>query len=281
MRFSFLLLLGICAISNTAAQVVSNSGPVAPTSNGAPVASSTVASPAASVQPSAQPSGQPSAQPSAVASAQPSGATNGTNIIGNNNSTIPSNSTGSGNNTLAGLPTSASYGNSVYPGAATFLAPIASKSVSPLYRIDSKENVTFSWSFTNLLVQPQNLTLAAVAPNSVTYTIGALPGVATSAVWHLSDVPAASPLMMGMYQIQLYDQRGISAFQSPGWLAPNTRMTIAFYSAETYAQGTGSGYCPLCFYNAGRRMTESFGPIAVALSVAGATTGMVLYGLLS
>ncbi|KAI8354623.1 hypothetical protein EDC96DRAFT_559369 [Choanephora cucurbitarum] len=258
MRFSFLLLLGICAISNTVAQVTSNSAPVA-TSNAVPVASS--------VQASAQPS------------VQPSGVTN-TTIVSNGNSTVASNSTASGNDTVAGLPTSASYGNSVYPGAATFLAPVASKSVSPLYRIDAKENVTFSWSYTNLLVQPQNLTLAAVAPNSVTYTITALAGPATSAVWHISDVPAASPLMMGMYQIQLYDQRGLSASQLPGWLAPNTRLTIAFYSAESYSQGTGTGYCPLCFYNAGRRMTESFGPIAVALGVAGATTGMMLYNLL-
>ncbi|OBZ82643.1 hypothetical protein A0J61_09306 [Choanephora cucurbitarum] len=266
MRFSFLLLLGICAISNTVAQVISNSAPVA-TSNAVPVASS------------AQPSAQPSAQVSAQPSVQPSGVTN-TTIVSNGNSTVASNSTASGNNTVTGLPTSASYGNSVYPGGATFLAPVASKSVSPLYRIDAKENVTFSWSFTSLLVQPQNLTLAAVAPNSVTYTITALAGAATSAVWHISDVPSASPLMMGMYQIQLYDQRGLSANQLPGWLAPNTRLTIAFYSAESYSQGTGSGYCPLCFYNAGRRMTESFGPIAVALGVAGATTGMMLYNLL-
>ncbi|KAI8062370.1 uncharacterized protein B0P05DRAFT_556689 [Gilbertella persicaria] len=265
MRLPFLLLLGFCAISNTAAQVVTSSSAVpvatsnaAATGGGAVTASSTLGS----------------------ASAQPTSATNGSSIINNNGTTITNSTAAAGNNSVAALPTSASYGNSVYPGSVSFIAPTASKSVSPLYRIDSKENVTFSWSFTNLLVQPQNLTLAAVAPNSVTYTIGALSGVATSAVWHISDVPAASPLMMGMYQIQLYDQRGLSAYQSPGWLAPNTRLTIAFYSAESYSQPTGSDYCPLCFYNAGRKMAESFGPIAVAFGVAGATTVMMLYGLL-
>ncbi|CAO3627699.1 unnamed protein product [Mucor hiemalis] len=146
------------------------------------------------------------------------------------------------NNTLAGLPTSASYGNSVYPGTATFATPTASKSVSPLYRIDPRENVTFVWSFTNLLVRPSNLTLAAVGPNSVTYTITALPGDATSAVWHIKDVPPASPLMMGMYQVQLYDQRGPTAAPQPGWLAPVTRLTIAFYSAESYQPLTGCKY---------------------------------------
>lgn len=143
---------------------------------------------------------------------------------------------------MAGLPTSASYGNSVYPGTATFITPTASKSVSPLYRIDPRENVTFAWQFTDLLVQPANLTLAAVGPNKVTYTITALPGLATSAVWQVKNVPSASPLMMGMYQIQLYDQRGISAAPQPGWLSPVTRLSIAFYSPESYQPSTGCKY---------------------------------------
>lgn len=82
--------------------------------------------------------------------------------------------------------------------------------------------------------------MAAVAPNSVTYTIGSVAGDVTSAVWQIKDVPAASPLMMGMYKIQLYDQRGISATQQPGWLAPCTTLTIAFYSAESYQPVSGS-----------------------------------------
>lgn len=219
----------------------------------------------------------------------PSGAVNGTQPSG-----------GGQNNTLGGLPTSASYGNSVYPGAATFLTPTASKSVSPLYRIDAKENVTFVWGFTDLLVRPSNLTLAAVGPNKVTYTITALAGGATSAVWQVKDVPSASPLMMGMYQIQLYDQRGISAPPQPGWLSPATRLSIAFYSPEAYQPATGckclhmqkifvhspffffgiADYCPTCFYNAGKRMAENYGPIIIACGVASATSAMILYGLL-
>jgi hypothetical protein len=157
---------------------------------------------------------------------------------------LPSGTAAAGNNSaansLAALPTSASFGNSVYPGTATFLTPTASKSVSPLYRIANNENVTFVWQFTDLLVRPQSLTLAAVGPNSVTYTISALPGDATSAVWQIKNVPAASPLMMGMYQVQLYDQRGPTAVVQPGWLMPVTRLTIAFYSAESYLPPTGS-----------------------------------------
>lgn len=179
--------------------------------------------------------------PSAVASGNSTLAVNGsmiaTAILPSGNSTNNS----AAANSLAALPTSASYGNSVYPGTATFLTPTASKSVSPLYRIDNNENVTFVWQFTDLLVRPQNLTLAAVAPNSVTYTISAgLPGDTTSAVWQIKNVPAASPLMMGMYQVQLYDQRGPTAAPLPGWLMPVTRLTIAFYSAESYQPLTGS-----------------------------------------
>lgn len=144
---------------------------------------------------------------------------------------------------LASLPTSGSFGNTVYPGTATFIQPTGTKSVSPLFRINSKENVTFVWSFTDMLVQPQTLNLAAVAPNKVTYPITSMNGAATSAVWHLSNVPANSPLMMGLYTIQLYDQRGISAFPTPGWLSPVTSLKIALYSAESYsAATTGSKY---------------------------------------
>ncbi|KAI7895608.1 uncharacterized protein EV154DRAFT_413263 [Mucor mucedo] len=187
---------------------------------------------------------------------------------------------GAQNNSVAALPTSGVYGNSVYPANAVFVTPTASKSVSPLYRIDNKENVTFAWSYSNLLVRPASLTMAAVAPNGVTYTIGTMAGDATTAVWQMKDVPAASPLMMGMYKVQLYDQRGVSATPQPGWLAPATTLTIAFYSAESYQPVTGSGYCPTCFYNAGKRVSESLGPIMMALGVACITSSMIIYGLL-
>lgn len=147
------------------------------------------------------------------------------------------------------------------------------------------------------MVRPSNLTLAAVAPNSVTYTITAMQGAETSAVWHLKDVPPASPLMMGMYQIQLYDQRGPTAMAQPGWLSPASGLTIAFYSAESYVPPSGSkfpfeccnrhvsnmnigDYCPTCFYNAGKRLSESIGPIAVAFGIASVTSVLILYGIL-
>ncbi|CAO0801057.1 unnamed protein product [Mucor circinelloides] len=276
MRLIPLVLATFIAIANAVPQA-----PAITSTTAASAQPTSVQSPAASATQPPAASGSVSASVSASGSQQPiaTGILPGNSTVNGTQSAVASNG-GAANNTLAGLPTSASYGNSVYPGAASFVTPTASKSVSPLYRIDPKENVTFIWSFTDLLVQPANLTLAAVAPNKVTYTITAMPGLATSAVWQIKDVPTASPLMMGMYQVQLYDQRGVSAPAQPGWLAPYTRLSIAFYSPESYSAMTGSDYCPTCFYNAGRRIAESFGPIAVALSVASATSAMILYGLL-
>ncbi|KAI7902495.1 uncharacterized protein BX663DRAFT_511248 [Cokeromyces recurvatus] len=216
----------------------------------------------------------------ASSSSPPLAVVSGNQTLSNNNQTVTASNNGTQNDSLGGLPTSASFGNTVFPGGASFIKPTASKSVSPLYRIDNRENVTFIWTFTDLKVAPVNLTLAAVAPNKVTYTISTLPGHATSAVWQIKDVPTASPLMMGMYQVQLYDQRGVSANPQPGWLAPNTRLTIAFYSPETYQAGTGSDYCPACFYNASRKMAESLGPMIIAVGLAGVTSAMILWGLL-
>lgn len=141
----------------------------------------------------------------------------------------------SGSDPLAGEPTSSSYGNSIYAGSATFVTPTGSASVSPMYRINSMENVTFIWSFESVLVHPVSLTLAAVGPNSATYTITVMEGGATSAEWHLSNVPTGTPLMNGYYEVQLYDQRGVSAAAQPGWLSPQTSLSIAFYSEESYA----------------------------------------------
>ncbi|KAI8142488.1 hypothetical protein BJV82DRAFT_657715 [Fennellomyces sp. T-0311] len=141
-------------------------------------------------------------------------------------------------NPLAALPTYSSFGNSVYPGRATFITPTRTRSMNPLYRIDPRENVTFAWEFKDLKIRPINMTLAAVGPNSVTYTISVMDGGQTGAVWHLSKVPAHTQLMNGYYGIQLYDQRGISAYHQPGWLSPQTQLTIALYTTSKYQNST-------------------------------------------
>ncbi|CAO3610128.1 unnamed protein product [Mucor fragilis] len=179
------------------------------------------------------------------------------------------------------LPTSSSFGNSIYAGAVTFATPTRSGSVSPLYPIQSAANVTFKWGYTALRVRPVNLTLNAVGPNSVTVDIAALNGSATEAVWNLGSVPTDMPLMNGYYKIQLYDQRGVSVDYSPGWMVPCTTLSVALYSPEVYDPvTTASDYCPTCFYNAGSSFREAFGPIAVATGIAAFTSTLVLINLL-
>lgn len=143
------------------------------------------------------------------------------------------------------LPTSSSFGNSIYAGAVTFATPTRSGSVSPLYPIQSTVNVTFKWGYTALRVRPVNLTLNAVGPNSVTVDIAALNGSATEAVWNLGSVPTNTPLMNGYYKIQLYDQRGVSVDYSPGWMVPCTTLSIALYSPDLYNPITTVGKCLL------------------------------------
>lgn len=141
------------------------------------------------------------------------------------------------------LPTSSSFGNSIYAGAVTFATPTRSGSVSPLYPIQSAANVTFKWGYTALRVRPVNLTLNAVGPNSVTVDIAALNGSATEAVWNLGSVPTDTPLMNGYYKIQLYDQRGVSVDYSPGWMVPCTTLSVALYSPEVYDPVTTACKC--------------------------------------
>ncbi|KAL9540542.1 hypothetical protein PS6_010714 [Mucor atramentarius] len=179
------------------------------------------------------------------------------------------------------LPTSSSFGNSIYAGAVTFATPTKSGSVSPLYPIQSAANVTFKWGYTALRVRPVNLTLNAVGPNSVTVDIAALNGSATEAVWNLGSIPTDTPLMNGYYKIQLYDQRGVSVDYSPGWMVPCTTLSIALYSPDLYDPiTTVSGYCPLCFYSVGSSFREAFGPIAMAVGIAVLTSMIVLINIL-
>ncbi|KAI9302748.1 hypothetical protein BJ944DRAFT_269437 [Cunninghamella echinulata] len=244
-------------------------GTPAPGNSGAPQQSGSSAAPPPQQSGSGQPQSQPQPQPSGNNTVAPPTNNNGTAPAGNNTA-----------NPVAGLPTSASYGVTVQVGMANFVSPTPSKSVSPLYRVDPKENVTFVWTYTNLLVRPANLTLAAVGPQSATYTIASLNGDATSYVWQLNTFLPTSPLMNGYYQIQLYDQRGPTAPPSPGWLLANSRLTIAFYSPESYQSIGNSNYCPTCFYSAGKTLTSSFGPLGVAFGIALVTSGLFIYGLI-
>ena len=132
------------------------------------------------------------------------------------------------------------------PAYLTWSTPTPNQSQPPLYKINSNTNVTMVWGFgPNLKVRPQNLTLAAVDIGKNTQTITVLDGLATSAVWYLSNVPQATPLMNGQYKIILMDQRGPTPYPSPGWFYPGTTLTIAMYSPQAYVSYTDSKWSSL------------------------------------
>ncbi|KAI7863520.1 hypothetical protein BDF14DRAFT_1745401 [Spinellus fusiger] len=194
------------------------------------------------------------------------------------NTAIPAGAAGA-SASIAALPVTGSWGPSIFPGYASIIAPTGSKSIKPLFRIASNENVTIVWGYTMLMVRPVSITLAAVGPQSATLPIATVDGGVTSVVWNLGNVSPATPLMNGFYKIQIYDQRGISAIPQPGWLQPCTTLTIAMYSPETYVPLTDSSYCPTCFYSAARHLKDTFGPLGIAMGVAGLTSMLFIYGL--
>jgi hypothetical protein len=147
----------------------------------------------------------------------------------------------SGGSSLQNLPTYATFPASMQPAYLTWSTPTPNQSQPPLYKINSDTNVTMVWGFgPNLKVQPVNLTLVAVDIAKNTQTISVMNGLATSAVWHLSNVPAATPLINGLYKIELMDQRGPTPYPSPGWFYPGTTLTVAMYSPQPYVSYTNS-----------------------------------------
>jgi hypothetical protein len=150
----------------------------------------------------------------------------------------------SGANSLQNLPVSATFPASMQPAYLTWSTPTPNQSAPPLYKIFQSTNVTMVWGFgPNLKVRPENLTLIAVDIGKNTQTISVLDGLATSAVWHLSNVPQATPLMNGLYKIQLMDQRGPTPYPSPGWFYPGAAtLTIGMYIPEAYSSYTDSKF---------------------------------------
>jgi len=166
------------------------------------------------------------------------------------------------------------------PAYLTWSTPTPNQSQAPLYKIDPSTNVTMIWGFgPNLKVRPQNLTLVAVDIGKNTQTISVMDGLATSAVWHLSNVPQATPLMNGQYKIELMDQRGPTPYPSPGWFYPGTTLTIAMYSPQPYVSYTDTVHCPTCLNSAGFSIREFSRPWLVALGVASVSSAVFLYSI--
>ncbi|KAG2184721.1 hypothetical protein INT43_000634 [Umbelopsis isabellina] len=237
----------------------------------------------AAVNPPQQSSPVASAASSSIAPATSSGGGSVMPTAASSINTAPQSSAGiqpsASGNSLAALPTSATFPASMQPGYLTWSTPTPNSSAPPLYKIGPTTNVTMVWGFgPNLKVRPENLTLAYVA-GANTQTITVLDGMATSAVWQLGSVPEATPLMNGLYKILLMDQRGPTPYPSPGWFYPGSTLTVGMYSPQAYANWTATGACPTCMNSAGSSIFTGMGPWLLTLGVAGVSSAVFLYSI--
>ncbi|GAN04856.1 hypothetical protein MAM1_0075c04321 [Mucor ambiguus] len=107
--------------------------------------------------------------------------------------------------------------------------------LGPVYRlpVDSDDaagtQIDLKWTYANLKVRPERITIEAVGPNKATWTVSVMEGTMTSATWDLRATPSYSPLIEGYYTLQVHDQRGHDSLPKPGWLLPDSKMKIALY----------------------------------------------------
>lgn len=107
--------------------------------------------------------------------------------------------------------------------------------LGPVYRlpVDSDDaagtQIDLKWTYANLKVRPERITIEAIGPNKATWTVSVMEGTMTSATWDLRATPSYSPLIEGYYTLQVHDQRGQGSQPKPGWLLPDSKMKIALY----------------------------------------------------
>ncbi|KAI8647741.1 hypothetical protein BD408DRAFT_309 [Parasitella parasitica] len=148
---------------------------------------------------------------------------------------------------VSALPTSGIFDHTNRPGTIEWKVPKltfvqqddASKDVllGPVYRLpvdkdDAGTQIDLKWTYTNLKVRPERLTIEAIGPNKATWTVSVMEGTVTSATWDLRATPSYSPFIEGYYTLQVHDQRGSGSLPKPGWLLPDNKMRIALYKTE-------------------------------------------------
>ncbi|KAI8084278.1 uncharacterized protein B0P05DRAFT_585570 [Gilbertella persicaria] len=159
---------------------------------------------------------------------------------------------------LLSLPTNATFDHTHRPGLLLWKTPKlvwqdpnrGEKDpviLGPVYRLpvdsdDSGAQVQMEWSYTQLKVRPDKLTIEAVGPNKATWTISVIDGTLTTATWDLRSTPSYSPLIEGFYTLNVHDQRGPASPPKPGWLIANDKMKVALYKTE--GNHVGEKYAP-------------------------------------
>jgi len=115
------------------------------------------------------------------------------------------------------------------------------QSAVSFYKIASNEIVTFGWSFTNILQNPDKLTVSAICDNGNTYPVGPkdgiISGTATEVAWDLYSWQVNNPgmpLAQGTYTITMWDDRGKSAVPMPGLMRQYNNLRFELYTPQPY-----------------------------------------------
>jgi hypothetical protein len=94
-------------------------------------------------------------------------------------------------------------------------------------------------SFTDVLVQPEHLTLQAYcSQNGYTYPVGPTQGIAgdaTEYAWNPYEYErsgGATPLAEASYTLRIFDERGYGAAASPGTLRSYAGSVFALYRPQ-------------------------------------------------
>jgi hypothetical protein len=114
---------------------------------------------------------------------------------GDNNSNSNANSA-SNSNSGGGSSTSSSFSVPQTAAVGSLTVTNPPKTATSYYKLADSQMVTFAWSFTDVLVQPTSLTVAAYcAANGNTYYVGpsdgAVGGADTSVVWDIASYNSA------------------------------------------------------------------------------------------
>ena len=139
------------------------------------------------------------------------------------------------------------------------------------YKFAPSQKITFGWNITSLSITPSQLTVSTFcSANGNTYPVGptdgVIPGTATQVnlfcitkaqdvlitvvtkvVWDPYSYQQAhptQPLIIASYTLQIMDNHGLTQLPVSGRFAPNTEMTFALYTPQTYTPLASKRYHP-------------------------------------
>lgn len=126
------------------------------------------------------------------------------------------------------------------PAGGMFWKQPATTTVS-YYKLAPSYTVTLNWNLTSLYITPTSLTFSAYcSSNKNTYAIGptSVAGTETQLLWSPWDYQTGAgqqtPLVQGTYTLQVNDERGTTAYGTPGMFQYNNAITFAMYTPQPY-----------------------------------------------